>query len=228
MQRRHFLSLASAAALSACVKPEPEVTRAAPVAPPPPVPDFYAALTDEPHPVPAIPPGVVDPRLWRQEVDAPPYDAVPGEIIVDPDNGYLYLMQEGRRALRYGVGVGAAGFAWDGKAQVQFTRAWPRWTPPATMIARHPEYEPYSAANGGMPGGPDNPLGARALYLFQDGRDTLYRIHGACEPEYLGMAVSAGCVRMLDQDVIHLAGVVRHHAPVTVLPSHGPGAGALY
>ena len=92
------------------------------------------------------------------------------------------------------------------------------------MIARRPELEPYSVANGGMAPGPGNPLGARALYLFQNGEDTLYRIHGACEPEYLGKAVSSGCIRLLDQDAIDLHRRARHGATVRVLPSTLPAA----
>jgi lipoprotein-anchoring transpeptidase ErfK/SrfK len=97
------------------------------------------------------------------------------------------------------------------------------------MVARRPELEPYSVANGGMDPGPGHPLGARALYLFQNGVDTLYRIHGACEPEYLGKAVSSGCIRLLDQDVIDLHQRVRHGVTVRVLPSNRPpGLAAVY
>ena len=97
------------------------------------------------------------------------------------------------------------------------------------MIARRPELEPFSVANGGMDPGPDNPLGARALYLFQNGEDTLYRIHGACEPEYLGKAVSSGCIRLLDQDEIDLRRRVRHGVTVRVLASNRPsGLDSIY
>lgn len=227
MLRRALLAGAGAAALAACTPPAAPPTRAAPPAPPPPpLPDFYGAILDEPFPVPAVPRGVVPPHLWRQEVDAPFPDAAPGSLIVDPDNAFLYLIRQDGTALRYGVSVGAAGFGWQGSAVVQFTRHWPRWKAPDSMVARQPELAPYSVANGGMDPGPGNPLGARALYLFQNGQDTLYRIHGASEPEYLGQAVSSGCIRMLDQDVIHLETLVRHHAPVIVLPSGGRGIAA--
>ena len=97
------------------------------------------------------------------------------------------------------------------------------------MISRRPELKPYSVANGGMDPGPGNPLGARALYLFQNGEDTLYRIHGACEPQYLGKAVSSGCIRLLDHDVIDLHRRVRHGVTVRVLPSLMPvGLATLY
>jgi len=90
------------------------------------------------------------------------------------------------------------------------------------MVMRRPELAPYTVAKGGMPGGPGNPLGARALYLFQNGEDTLYRIHGACEPQYLGKAVSSGCIRLLDQDIIDLERRARQGASVRVLPAEMP------
>ncbi|WP_300041947.1 L,D-transpeptidase [uncultured Paracoccus sp.] len=195
----------------------------APAVPIPPMPARYGAISGEPHPVPAVPEGVVPPELWRQEIANPYPDRNPTDIVVDPDAAFLFLILPEGRALRYGVSVGRAGFAWAGESVVQFTRSWPRWKVPDTMIARQPELAPYSVNNGGMAGGPGNPLGARALYLFQDGVDTLYRIHGGSEPEYLGKAVSSGCIRMLDQDAIDLEQRVRHHARVLVLPSFDNG-----
>ena len=193
------------------------------------MPTRYGAITTEPYPIPAVPPGVVPPQLWRREVANPFPEMAEGSIVVDPDEAYLYLVEPDGRALRYGVGVGGAGFAWAGDARLQFRRTWPRWKVPDEMIARRPELEPYSVANGGMDPGPGNPLGARALYLFQNGEDTLYRIHGACEPEYLGKAVSSGCIRLLDQDVIDLHDRVRDGVTVRVLPSLRPGRiGAVY
>ncbi|QQA42821.1 L,D-transpeptidase [Pelagovum pacificum] len=229
--RRTFLGAASAAAVSACTRtpePQPAMAFQQTDAPPPepvipPLPARYGAITDEPFPVPAIPEGVVPENLWMQEVDSPFRGHAPGSIVIDPDAGFLHFMLQDGRALRYGVGTGAQGRGWHGEAVVQFAREWPRWKVPDEMIARRPDLEPYSVANGGMDGGPGNPLGARALYLFQNGQDTLYRIHGACEPEYLGQAVSSGCIRMLDQDVIDLNERVAHHAKVTVLPSLRPG-----
>ncbi|WP_102110171.1 L,D-transpeptidase [Oceaniglobus roseus] len=220
--RRALIATASAATLTACTSPA-AVTRRAPVeepaAPPAPVPPGYGAITDEPFPVPAVPPGVVDPKLFRTEVQNPYPDEPAGTIIIEPDNAFLYLVQGEGRAMRYGVGLGAAGFSWAGVAKMQYRRKWPKWTPPDSMIERRPEFAPYSAANGGMPGGPGNPLGARALYLFQDGKDTLYRIHGACEPQYLGKFVSSGCVRLLDQDAIDLYDRATDGAKVIVQPS---------
>ena len=125
--------------------------------------------------------------------------------------------------MRFGVSVGAAGFAWSGTARLQFQRKWPRWKVPAEMVARQPELEPYSVANGGMDPGPDNPLGSRALYLFQNGVDTLYRTHGDADPWELGKAaVSSGCIRMLDQDVIYLYDRSVHGASVIVMASTKP------
>ncbi|SEM68692.1 L,D-transpeptidase [Palleronia pelagia] len=225
ISRRFLMASAGAAALQACARtPAPEVSRTATpaVTLPAPVPAAYGAITDEPFPIPAIQPGVVDPRLFRQVVASPRPDMEEGSILVDPDAAYLWLMQEDGNALRYGVSVGAAGFGWWGEAKLQYKRKWPRWTPPDEMVERRPEFEPYSIANGGMPGGPDNPLGARAHYLFQNGEDTLYRIHGACEPAYLGKAVSSGCIRMLDHDAIDLYERVRDGVRVVVLPSLMP------
>ncbi|MFB2533352.1 L,D-transpeptidase [Paracoccus sp. p4-l81] len=217
MNRRFFVAAGAVAGLSACApaipKPPPEPPR--PVWPP--LPAFYGAIYDEPYPIPAVPEGIVDPRLWRQSVDNPyPGDPV-GSIVVDPGQGYLYLLESRDRALRYGVGTGRQAFSWSGVARMQFKRKWPVWRPTANMIARDPSLEPYSVANGGMRPGPPNPLGSRALYLFQNGVDTYYRIHGGCEPQFLGKAVSAGCIRMLDQDAIDLYDRVGHGVNVRVL-----------
>lgn len=232
LTRRSLLAAGAAVSLSACL---PATSRhqsasAAPPSPPiPPLPAFYGALPDEPYPVPAVPEGVVPQRLWRQRVDNPFPDLAPGTIVVDPDAGLLHLVESPASAMRYGAGTGAQAFSWSGDARLQFTRKWPRWKVPDAMIARRPELAPWSVANGGMDPGPGNPLGARALYLFQNGEDTLYRIHGACEPEHLGKAVSSGCIRLLDHDIVDLHDRVRHGATVRVLPSlKPPGLAALY
>ena len=128
----------------------------------------------------------------------------PGTIVVDPDAGFLHLIGENGRAMRYGAGTGAAALQWQGVARLQSARSWPRGKVPETMIAR-------------------------ALYLFQNGEDTLCRIHGACKPQCFGKAVSSGCIRLLDQDVIDLHGRVRHGVSVRVLPSlMPPGLSSLY
>ncbi|MEH7828563.1 L,D-transpeptidase [Gemmobacter denitrificans] len=223
LTRRSFMAATAASGLAACMRPEPSPPLALPAGPAwPPLPAFYGAITTEPHPVPAVPEGIIHPDLWRQEVANPYPDDPPGSIVISPGTGFLYLLQSRDRALRYGAGSGAAAFSWSGSARVQFRRKWPVWKAPDSMIARRPEFAPYSVANGGMPGGPGNPLGARALYLFQNGQDTLYRIHGACEPKYLGKAVSSGCVRLLDQDVIDLHDRVRDGITVRVLPADPP------
>jgi len=190
---------------------------------PTPVPRFsaldierYGEVDGEPFHVPAVSLEDLRPRNLRQLVDYPTKER-PGTIVVEPGRRFLYLVQEGGKALRYGVGVGREGLAWSGSANVATKRAWPRWTPTPDMIRREPGK--YAKWAGGMAGGADNPLGARALYLFRDGRDTLYRIHGTNEPDTIGHAVSSGCIRMMNQDVIDLYRRVAAGARVVVLPA---------
>jgi lipoprotein-anchoring transpeptidase ErfK/SrfK len=177
--------------------------------------EMYAALPDEPFPVPAMNIARVDPRWLRQEVD---YDGDEraGTIVVNPDERHLYLVRENGTALRYGVGVGREGFGWTGRAVVKRKAVWPTWTPPAEMVARDPLAREWA---GGMPGGPQNPLGARALYLYQGDRDTLYRLHGTSDPSSIGTAVSSGCVRLFNHDIIDLHRRVPVGTAVRVLPS---------
>ncbi|MGL4325140.1 MAG: L,D-transpeptidase [Beijerinckiaceae bacterium] len=136
----------------------------------------------------------------RYEVNYASKEA-PGTIIVDTKSRFLYYILPNNRAIRYGVAVGDEAFGWTGESNMQRKAEWPRWIPPKDMLARWPHLAPHA---GGMEGGPDNPLGARALYLYQGGRDTLYRIHGTNEPEKIGQAVSSGCIRMRNIDVIDL------------------------
>lgn len=222
--RRSFVAFGAMAGLSACAPQQPKavVLPVVPAPPIPPLPAFYGAITDEPYPIPAIPEGVLAPELWRQEVANPWPAYARGTIVIDPDAAMLHFVEDAETATRYGVSVGAAGFDWAGTARLQFRREWPRWKVPATMIARKPELAPFSVANGGMDPGPGNPLGARALYLFQNGIDTLYRIHGDASYRELGKAVSSGCIRMLNQDVIHLHRRAIHGAEVIVLASMKP------
>ena len=145
----------------------------------------------------------------------------PGTIVVDVSSHFLYLVRENGQAMRYGVGLGRAGFEWSGRAVVQWKQKWPKWTPPDEMVAREPKLEPYSIANGGMPGGLTNPLGARALYLFQNGEDTLYRLHGSPEWNSIGKSVSSGCVRLMNQDIIDLYDRVPNKTPVLVVNGLG-------
>jgi lipoprotein-anchoring transpeptidase ErfK/SrfK len=130
----------------------------------------------------------------------------PGTIIVDTKERRLYLVQEGGRALRYGIGVGRDGFRWGGVHRITAKKEWPSWTPPSQMLRRRPDLPRH------MVGGPDNPLGARAMYLGS----TLYRIHGSNEPETIGQAVSSGCFRMVNDDVIDLYNRVQVGATVIV------------
>jgi lipoprotein-anchoring transpeptidase ErfK/SrfK len=174
---------------------------------------IYGAIDTEQFPVPAVNLEQIDPQFLRREVD---YDTPqqPGTIVVDPGERFLYLVRSGGRAIRYGIGVGREGFGWNGTARIARKAQWPTWTPPSQMIKRQPELREYAS---GMPGGPDNPLGARALYLYQGDRDTLYRIHGTIEPWTIGHAVSSGCIRLIDQDVIDLYGRVPVGTKVVVL-----------
>jgi lipoprotein-anchoring transpeptidase ErfK/SrfK len=147
-----------------------------------------------------------DPRYEKQLVAYGGKEA-PGTSVVDTPAKFLYLVQPGGQALRYGIGVGRPGFTWAGIKQVSAKREWPSWTPPAEMLKRRPDLPRF------MEGGPDNPLGARALYLGS----SLYRIHGSNEPWTIGTNVSSGCIRMRNQDVIDLYERVRVGTRVVVL-----------
>lgn len=176
---------------------------------------MYGPVYDEGFEIPAVPIERMDARFLRQVVPDPTGEPA-GTIIVDTSQHFLYLVLGGGQAMRYGVGLGRAGFEWAGRANVEWKRKWPRWTPPAEMIAREPELERYSVDNGGMPPGLDNPLGARALYIFQNGEDTLYRLHGSPEWNSIGRSVSSGCVRLMNQDIIDLYDRVPGRAPILV------------
>ena len=153
------------------------------------------------------------PQYQAQVVDFSTEEA-PGTVIIDTQNKFLYYVMKNQLAIRYGVGVGKEGFGWAGTVRVGAKQEWPTWTPPAEMIERRPELVQYSA---GMPGGPDNPLGARALYLFDGGRDTMYRIHGTNEPWSIGHNLSSGCIRMLNEHVVELHRLVEVGAKVIVM-----------
>ena len=160
----------------------------------------YAARTDAGYRVPAIPISKV-PSKYRRQTVVYPTSEKPGTIIVDTREKHLYFILDGNKAVRYGIGVGREGFEWKGVARVGAKREWPVWTPPAAMIRRQPELAKW---RGGMPGGPHTALGARALYLFNKSGDTGYRLHGTPEWWSIGKAMSSGCIRMLNQDVIDL------------------------
>ena len=140
---------------------------------------------------------VLDPK-WRRQLVKYRHNEPPGSIVVDSRDKFLYVTFENNTALRYGVGVGREGFAWAGRAQIGRKARWPGWTPPPEMKQRRPDLPDH------MVGGADNPLGARAMYLYRDGRDLIYRIHGTNEPWSIGSNSSSGCIRMLNEDVIDL------------------------
>jgi lipoprotein-anchoring transpeptidase ErfK/SrfK len=160
----------------------------------------YGARTDAGYRLPAIPIYKVDRKYHRQTVRYET-DEAPGTIIVDTNAKFLYFVMDGGRAMRYGIGVGREGFEWKGTARIALKREWPVWTPPSAMIKRRPDLAKW---RGGMPGGLDNALGARAMYLFNKGGDSGYRIHGTPEWNSIGHAMSSGCIRLINQDVIDL------------------------
>jgi lipoprotein-anchoring transpeptidase ErfK/SrfK len=176
------------------------------------------AVTGEPYTVPIVNLDAIPVQFHRRIVGDPTGEA-PGTIVVDPGQRFLYLVEPNGKARRYGIGVGREGFAWAGSATIQMKREWPKWFPPVEMQARDERAKKFA---DGMDGGPDNPLGARAMYLFQNGKDTLYRIHGTNEPLSIGKAVSSGCVRMLNADVIDLYSRVPIGTKVVVLSADGP------
>lgn len=173
---------------------------------------MYASVQEGPYALQAIPYDKVPKQFWRQIVPNNTGEA-PGTIVVSLKEHFLYFIQADGDALRYGVGIGAAGFEWNGRANVQYKREWPRWTPPSEMIARKPELVKY---RNGMDPGPHNPLGARALYIYQNGRDTGYRIHGSPEWWSIGQSMSSGCIRLMNQDIIDLYNRVPVGAPIVV------------
>jgi len=153
----------------------------------------------------------VNPNQRTAALVANPTNEPPGTIVIDTRSRHLYLIQPGGQAIQYGIGVGRQGFEWKGTARVGRKAEWPRWIPPKEMLARRPDL-PES-----MDGGLENPLGARALYLYQGNKDTLFRIHGTNEPNTIGQAVSSGCIRMMNADVIDLYQRVGVGARVVVL-----------
>ncbi len=159
-------------------------------------------------------PFVLAPEYQPQLVDVT-FDVEPGTVLIDPPNRFLYLVEQPGVARRYGVGVGRAGAAFRGSADVGRKAKWPSWRPTDNMIKRNPKK--YARYAGGMKGGPGNPLGSRAIYLYRQGRDTLYRIHGTTEPWTIGKAVSNGCIRMLNEHVEDLYERVPVGAKVMVL-----------
>lgn len=172
----------------------------------------YASRYEGMYRVPEVNIDWIDERLLRAEV---PNDRnlQPGTMFVDVSSHHLYFARDPDVVIRYGVTTGAAAFQWSGEGYIHRIREWPSWTPTARMIREDQSLGQYKA---GMPGGPRNPLGARALYIYQNGRDTLFRVHGTNAIWRIGQDFSSGCIRMFNQDVIELASLVAPGAKITV------------
>ncbi|MBB3952313.1 L,D-transpeptidase [Aureimonas jatrophae] len=176
----------------------------------------YASIEDGGFKLPAIPTNKVDPQFLRQRVVYNGEGFEPGTVVVDTKSHFLYVIEPRGTAMRYGIGVGKAGFAWAGEAEIKDKQHWPKWFPPVEMIARRPELKPYGNEVGMNPG-LQNPLGARALYLYQGNKDTLYRLHGTPEWWSIGKSMSSGCIRLINQDIVDLYDRVPMNARVIVL-----------
>jgi lipoprotein-anchoring transpeptidase ErfK/SrfK len=176
---------------------------------------LYGPIPEERFPIPAIDVNKVDPKYYRRTVR---YDSreAPGTIIVDPRNYYVYRIEGDGNATRYGANVGRQGFLWSGDAYVGRKAEWPVWTPPREMIKRQPEAAKYA---GGMPPGLDNPLGARTLYLYQNGAYTLYTLYSTLDPETIGTNLTSGCTGLLTQDMMDLYAKTPVKTKVVVLPT---------
>ncbi|WP_299907059.1 L,D-transpeptidase [uncultured Paracoccus sp.] len=179
---------------------------------------IYAARNDllpggKPFVIPAVRPAYLTERNRRQRV---PYNGseAPGTLVVDPYARVLYDVLPGGEAMRFGIAVGREGKGFAGNATIQRKQAWPSWTPTANMVRTEPEL--YAQFAGGVAGGPENPLGSRALYLYRGGKDTYYRIHGTMDPSSIGKATSAGCIRLFNQDIMDLFDESRLGDPVKV------------
>jgi len=176
--------------------------------------EMYNATTDGGFNIPAVDAKHIKSDHVRQTVDYETSEK-PGTIVVDQTSRYLYFVLPGGKAIRYAVGVGPVARAFPGgEAEIAWKAKWPRWTPTQSMIERNPKQ--YARNAGGVDGGPGNPMGARALYMHQNGVDTYYRVHGTNDPSSIGKAVSAGCIRLLNQDIIDLYNRVRPGAKIVV------------
>jgi lipoprotein-anchoring transpeptidase ErfK/SrfK len=176
---------------------------------------LYGPVPGEKFPIPAVDVSKIDPKYYRRTVRYDTKEA-PGTIIIDPGNYYVYRIEGDGNATRYGANVSRPGFLWSGEAYVGRKAEWPVWTPPKEMIARQPEARKYA---GGMPGGLENPLGARTLYLYQKGVYTLCTIYSTSDPESIGTGVTSGCTGLLSQDMIHLYSRTPIKTKVVVLPA---------
>jgi lipoprotein-anchoring transpeptidase ErfK/SrfK len=210
LDRRSFL-LGSAAGLGAlglagCVSDGMSLAEAA---------KLYGPAPDEKFPIPAVDVSKIDPKYYRRTVKYDSNEAT-GTLIIDPSKYYVYRIEDDGNATRYGANVGRQGFLWSGEAYVGRKAEWPTWTPPKEMIVRQPEAAKYA---GGMPGGLDNPLGARTLYLYQNGVYTLYTIYSTSDPETIGTNLTSGCTGLLSQDMIDLYSRTPVKTKVVVLPA---------
>lgn len=222
--RRFLVTIAMAGALSGCAQTVSQKVEVSKLHIDSSLQSMYSAMQDGDNLVPAVDVSKMDPKNIRQIVDyRTKYP--PGTIVVDPHARFLYLVMEGGKAMRYGVGVAKAGLEFEGEADIARKAQWPGWVPTPNMIKRNPER--YGPLAGGMKGGPSNPLGARALYLYKDGQDTLYRIHGTNEAWSIGKSVSSGCIRLLNQDIIDLHRRVPKGSRVVVLGPHESGKGEI-
>ncbi len=208
---RAVILLAATLGLAACGAPStPVASNSGPSAA---VVARYQAVEDDGRVIPAVSSGYLTGYNPRKTVIYTGPEA-PGTIVVDPHARVLYYVQEDGLALRYGIAVGREGRGFTGNAVIRDKREWPRWTPTRNMIRTDPEiYKPYAK---GMEGGLDNPLGARALYLYRGGRDTFYRIHGTNNVSTIGRATSAGCIRLFNQDILDLYERTDSGTPVLV------------
>ena len=176
---------------------------------------LYGPAPDEKFPIPAVDVSKIDPKYYRRTVHYDSQEAV-GTIIVDPGHYYVYRIEGDGNATRYGANVGRAGFLWSGEAYVGRKSEWPIWTPPKEMIQRQPEAAKYA---GGMAPGLDNPLGARTMYLYQNGVYTLFTIYSTSDPETIGTNLTSGCTGLLSQDMIDLYARTPVKTKVIVLPA---------
>ena len=217
-------SVLAVLALTACV--EPTLSPSSSSQPLPKVDEnVYVASMDAGIVIPALPVEEI-PASHRRQVVAYATEQPVGTIIINPSTRLLYYVVGENKAIRYGISVGRAGFEWSGEAIVADRKPWPTWTPPKEMIARDPAK--YSKWAEGQPGGPTNPLGARAIYLTSGGKDYGYRIHGTPDWQSIGSNASSGCIRMINQDVIDLYGRLQGGEKVIVLTASGEMPQGLY
>jgi lipoprotein-anchoring transpeptidase ErfK/SrfK len=176
---------------------------------------LYGPVPTEKFPIPAVDISKMDPKYFRQTVRYESKEA-PGTIIIDPSKYHLYRIEGDGMATRYGANVSRAGFLWSGEVYVGRKAEWPVWTPPKEMMARQPEARQYA---GGMPGGLDNPLGARVLYLYKNGVYTVYTIYSTSDPDTIGAGITSGCTGLLSQDMIDLYSRTPVKTKVIMLPA---------